>query len=63
MIELVILACLHTHPAACSEYRIGTGYGLQACMLATQASAATWTNSHPAYDIKRATCRVKAEKA
>jgi hypothetical protein len=60
LVQLVLIYCLTTNPAACIEKRplIEDFGGFSACMVAAQPIAAEFVNEHPAYRLARWRCEI-----
>ncbi len=59
MMELVFLACLAGSAPACEERSLlylDMSHG--ACMRLAPVQLAEWTESHPAWSVKRWSCRI-----
>jgi len=58
LIDLILLACLITNPAACHEVHVlvQSSGSLQSCMNQAPPYLAQWSGSHPGYRIMRWRC-------
>lgn len=58
MVELLILACLATHPERCEGFRVPFYAPVSAfeCMLQGQIYLQDWTEDHPAWRVKGWRC-------
>ena len=58
MIELVFVVCLSIDPTHCrTETMLFSDQEAMVCVMGAQTQLATWSGSHPGWQIDRWTCR------
>ena len=58
LVDLVLMACTLTNPAACHEYHMlfSSSGSLRRCVMEAQPYLAQWAGEHPSFRIVRWHC-------